>query len=88
MGLRFEWDPAKNAANQRKHGLSFAEVLSLFAPGSDALELYDEERFISIGPARRGSVVVVWTERAQDVIRIISARLATQREAALYRGSR
>jgi uncharacterized DUF497 family protein len=24
--LRFEWDPAKDAANQRKHGIAFAEV--------------------------------------------------------------
>jgi uncharacterized DUF497 family protein len=29
--LRFEWDPRKDAANQRKHGVSFAEAESVFA---------------------------------------------------------
>lgn len=43
-----------------------------------------EERFISIGPIRRGLVVVVWTERVEDTVRIISARQATAREQALY----
>ncbi len=26
MPIRFEWDPAKNDANQRKHGLRFEDV--------------------------------------------------------------
>jgi len=33
-----------------------------------------EDRFISIGPIRRGIVLVVWTERDEDTIRLISAR--------------
>ncbi len=45
----------------------------------------DEDRFISIGPIRRGLVLVVWTERLDDEIRIISARWATAREASMYR---
>jgi hypothetical protein len=67
------------------------EAGTLFTSGVDYLELFDsehsddEERFIAIGPIRRGLVLVVWTERVEDTIRIISARWATDRERALYR---
>lgn len=85
------WDPAKNAANKAKHGFSFEEASSLLLGGMDYLEIYDEassideERFLAIGPIASGIVVVVFTERADDVIRIISARRATTREARLFR---
>jgi len=26
----FEWDPAKNATNRRKHGISFEEAIEIF----------------------------------------------------------
>jgi len=85
-----EWDEAKNAANQKKHGISFEEARQLFDAGGPYLELFDavhsgaEDRFIAIGPIERGIVLVVWTERDEDVIRIISARWATERERTLY----
>ncbi len=84
------WDDAKNLANQTKHGVSFNEASELFASG-DYLEVFDtahselEERFIAIGPIDRGIVLVVWTERDEETIRIISARFATKREQRLYR---
>ena len=90
MVLRFEWDAAKNDANEQKHGVRFEEAKELFA--ADHLEIYDEdhsvgdeERFIAIGPIGRGLVVVVFVEQTEEVIRIISARFASQRERALYR---
>ena len=43
------------------------------------------ERFIAIGPIDRGMILVVWTERDEETIRIISARSATKREQRLYR---
>lgn len=58
--------------------------------GIDYLEIFDEahsdteDRFIAVGPIRRGLVVIVWTERDEDTLRIISARWATRRERALY----
>lgn len=85
------WDHAKNLANQKKHGVSFEEARELLVSNVDHLEIFDEahsdieDRFISIGPIRRGLVLVVWTERDDDVVRIISARWATQREQSLYR---
>ena len=42
------------------------------------------ERFIAIGPIRRGLVLVVFTERREDTNRIISARWASKTETALY----
>ncbi len=87
----FEWDFAKEEANKEKHGLSFDEASELFASGTDFLEIYDEEhsddedRFIAIGPIQAGIVVVVYTERPDDVIRIVSARKATEKEVQLFR---
>ena len=89
--MRFEWDPAKDRANRKKHGVGFDEAKALFRSDDAVLELYDdahserEERIVSIGPIRRGVIVVVWTERTEDVIRIISARFASAHEVALYR---
>ncbi len=91
LTVDFEWDDAKDLSNQRKHGLSFAEAQQLFETGADYLEIFDvehsefEDRFIAIGPIDRGLVVVVYTEREEDFIRIIGARLANKREQALYR---
>jgi uncharacterized DUF497 family protein len=85
------WDRAKNLANQKRHGISFQEASELFRSGVDYLEQFDddhsdvEDRFIAIGPIRRGLVMVVWTERDGDVVRIISARWATGNEQTLFR---
>jgi uncharacterized protein len=87
--VRLEWDDAENLANQKKHGVSFEEAAALFDDEVDCLEIFDEQhsdaedRFISIGPIERGLVLVVWTERVDDVIRIISARWTTKREGEL-----
>ncbi len=89
--VRFDWDPAKEAVNRRKQGLFFGEVTTLFTGAADYLEIPDmqhddeEDRFIDIGPIRRGIVLVVFTERFEDTIRIISARRATRAEITLYR---
>ena len=89
--VRFDWDPNKDQANQQKHGLSFDEATELFADSNDYLEIYDEEhsdeedRFIAIGPIRAGVVVVVYTERRDDLIRIVSARRATGKEVRFLR---
>ena len=88
--MRFEWDPKKERLNVARHGVSFREAKELFTSKVDFLELYDgdhselEERFIAIGPVRRGLVLVVYTERSEDTVRIISARWAIEKERALY----
>jgi uncharacterized DUF497 family protein len=88
--VRFEWDDTKNVANQQKHRVSFEEASELFTAGDDYLELFDkthsgeEDRFIAIGPIERGVVLVVWTERDEESVRILSARWATKRERQKY----
>jgi len=88
--LEFEWNDAKDRINQKKHGLSFAEAQQLFER-MDYLEIFDtdhseiEDRFIAIGPIDRGLVVVVYTEPEDNLIRIIGARSASNREQDLYR---
>ncbi len=76
--MRFEWDPAKDRTNRRKHDIGFAEAKQLFQSEAERLDEIDEAhsheeiRFVSIGPIRRGLILVVWTEREEDTIRIIS----------------
>jgi uncharacterized DUF497 family protein len=88
--VKVAWDQAKNLTNQRKHGVSFEEAKELFVSSVDYLEIFDdvhsdvEDRFIAIGPISRGLVLVVWTERDEDTIRIISARWASTHEQKLY----
>jgi len=89
--VKVAWDEAKNRENQQKHKVSFEEASELFRAGDDYLEIFDEEhsasedRFIAIGPIRRRLILIVWTERDEDTIRIISARWAEEAERALYR---
>ncbi|HKY31005.1 MAG TPA: BrnT family toxin [Candidatus Polarisedimenticolia bacterium] len=77
---------SKDEINRTKHGLSFEESSELFKSGVDYLEIYDEEhsededRFIAVGPIKRGVIVVAFTEREDDVLRLLSARVATKNE--------
>lgn len=88
--VEFSWNPVESRANKKKHGVSFEEAQEVFTSGVEYLELFDEahsieeDRFLVIGPIRRGLVLVVWTERDENITRIISARWATQREADLF----
>ena len=90
--LRIEWDPAKAEANITKHGVSFEEAVSVFYD-EWAVEFYDDEnsewedRFLLLGiSARLRLLMVRHCYRADDsVIRIISARKATNKESKHYR---
>ena len=90
MRVRFDWDDAKDRVNQAKHAIGFREASELFSSGVDYLEIFDAEhsyaeaRFIAIGRIRRGLVLIVWTERDDETIRIISARWAEPAEQVLY----
>ena len=90
MKTRFEWNESKDRINQRKHAVSFEEARRLFESGVDYLEIFDEahsvweDRFVCIGPIRRGLIVVVITEPQEDTLRILSARMTTKHEARMY----
>lgn len=85
--MAYQWNEDKAAANLRKHGIDFADAVSVF---SDDLaitipdERFDEERFITIGIDAFGRVLVVVYTMRGDVIRLISARQATRREQQQY----
>jgi uncharacterized DUF497 family protein len=86
--MPFDWDPDKAAKNLGRHRPTFEEATEVFAPGTVAMEWKDERhaepRWLRVGPIARGIIVVVWTERDGDTIRIISARFASRVERALY----
>ena len=90
--MRFEWDAAKDATNQEKHGVSFDEAKQLFLSGVWYAEFFDERhaepRFVVVGPIASGVIVVIYTTRKEDLIRIISARYATDRETRRYQEER
>lgn len=85
MGASFEWDDQKALSNQQKHGVAFLEAATAFADPLAAIfpdpdHSVDEIREIIIGESERNRLLVVsFTERG-EVIRIISARVATPRE--------
>ncbi|HKG13840.1 MAG TPA: BrnT family toxin, partial [Pyrinomonadaceae bacterium] len=87
--VRFEWDDEKAVANLEKHGVSFGEATEVFydpnaLEGFDAEHSAEENRFFIIGLSSRRLLYVVYAERADDMVRIISARRAVNREQELY----
>ena len=50
-GVRFEWDPAKAAANRRTHRVSFAEAVTIledeFALTREDPDAVEEPRFVT-----------------------------------------
>jgi uncharacterized DUF497 family protein len=90
----FDWDVAKAEANARKHGVTFEGAMTVFRDPL-ALTVYDEEhseqeeRWVTVGRAENGSTVLVVhtftpTTPGHALIRIISARAATNRERQQY----
>ena len=87
--MQFEWDDLKAALNESKHGVSFTEAMTVFGDplsltGFDPDHSVEDERFITLGHAATGRLVVVSHTDRDDRIRIISARVATKRERKEY----
>ncbi len=89
--MRFEWDGEKNRANIRKHGFDHADAQELFSGDAplfvthDSRRDYGEERWRGVGLLDGVAVVVVvFTERGNDKIRVISLRRADARERKAY----
>jgi uncharacterized protein len=89
MAIQFEWDEGKAEANQKKHDVDFSDAKSVFGdPFSITIDDPDhseqEQRYIDIGKATSGKIlIVVYTER-EDRICIISCRKATPAERRTY----
>ena len=88
--MDYEWDPGKAATNLQKHGVSFADAVSVFSDEfalTVADDFAEEERFVTLGTDAFGRLlVVVYTWRGEQIIRIISARKATRHERTQYEG--
>jgi uncharacterized DUF497 family protein len=87
--MEFEWDNAKAASNESKHGVPFAEAVTIFADplaltGFDPGHSDDEDRFISMGTSAVGRVLIVSHTDRDDKVRLISAREASRRERRDY----
>lgn len=90
QGVQFTYDSAKNAANRRKHGIDLRDVEAVFSdPAAITVEDRDhaEQRLVTLGTDGFGRLlVVVFTWRGDDEIRLISARRAGPRERRTYEG--
>lgn len=88
-GVKFDWDPNKADANEQDHRVSFDEAKEVFFD-PNAVDQFDadhsitEPRYNIIGLSSRRLLFVVYTERADDVIHLISARKATRRDRKEY----
>jgi uncharacterized DUF497 family protein len=86
-----EWDAAKNETNIARRGLAFDRVADVFAGemrrARDERHHYGELRWVGYGKLAGRVVVVVWTERGPDTVRIISLRKANARERKIFEAS-
>jgi uncharacterized DUF497 family protein len=93
--MRLEWDERKNRLNQKKHGIAFSLAARVFADECRILEKdrIDEEtgeqRWHAIGRVGSAAIyIVVHVYRGgkdgEEIIRIVSARDANQRESRRY----
>ena len=89
--IRFSWDSAKAPVNLKKHGVSFDEAQTVFYDDF-AVQFFDEnhseaeKRFLMLGMSTGANLLLVChcEREAGELIRIISARRATQSERTFY----
>jgi uncharacterized DUF497 family protein len=85
--MGFQWDAAKDAANQAKHGVSFLQAAQIFRgrilKATDTRRDYGETRYVALGLFDGEALRVVFTERDGD-IRIISAWRASRHDRETY----
>jgi len=82
----FEWDDAKAASNEKKHGVTFVEASTVFEDVDYLVNVDpgDPLRFIAVGLSSVARVLVVVHATRTERIRIISARCATLQEERFY----
>ena len=91
--MKFEWSEKKNRLNIQKHQVSFEEAKEVFLDPMHISKLdfrfdYFEERWITLGKTKKDKILVVanmfFDENGEEIIRIISARKANQKERIFY----
>jgi len=85
----FEWDDAKATENYKKHGVSIEAAIHVFRD-RDRLDVadtrfnYGEDRRNATGVVDGVCLTVTFTVRANGIVRLISARRASQKERQAY----
>jgi len=87
--MRIDFDPAKDVLNIKNHGLSLATAADLewdllISHEDNTLHDYYEQRMVGFAPMGDDVCCVVFVERDDDVIRVISLRKATKKEVLEY----
>ena len=91
--MRFEWSDDKSKLNLQNHQVSFEEAKEVFLDPLHISKLdhrfdYFEERWITLGATANEKILVVanmfFDENGEEIIRIISARKANQKERIFY----
>ena len=91
--MRFEWSDEKDTLNVEKHQVSFNEAKEVFLDPMHISKLdhrfdYFEERWITLGRTAKENILVVanmfFDDNGEEIIRIISARKANQKERIFY----
>jgi uncharacterized protein len=86
--MEFGWSEAKRESNLAKHGIDFADVFAAFFDESkviveDLRTDYGEARYNMLAKLNERTCHITFTRRS-DVIWLISARKANQREQTRY----
>ena len=91
--MKFEWNNEKSKLNLQKHQVSFEEAKEVFLDPMHISKLdhrFDcfEERWITLGTTTKDKILVVtnifFNENGEEIICIISARKANQKERIFY----
>lgn len=88
--MDFDWDTEKADSNLKKHGVSFDEASTVFGDVlarifDDDMHSFEEKRNIIVGHSSENRFLIVsFTEKENDIIRIISAREVTPKERRKY----
>lgn len=91
--LKFEWNSDKNQLNIEKHNIGFEEAKEVYLDPMHISKLdhrfdYFEERWITLGKSTKDKILVVanmfFDENGEEIIRILSARKANQKERIFY----
>lgn len=88
--MQFEWNPEKAETNLRKHSVDFSEAETVFGDPlakifDDKEHSFEENREIIVGHSTQNRLLIIsFTERENDTVRIVSARLTTPQERKDY----
>lgn len=88
--MQFEWNKEKAASNLKKHGVGFEEAKTIFGDAlarifDDEEHSFEEKRNGIVGHSMKNRLLIIsFTERADETIRIISARETTPIERRKY----